>query len=152
MLIHGTKYQQCSSFVLGLGVLKLFITLNSYDWLRGHSISMVHQSSSMVCDPLIILHSRTIVDCILAIKHPKVLHPLWNKDLVFQLRSDIWPWRKYNHATFTSKLHYYKNLGSKSLKFLVTFLPNFVVLDKNQNMRIWGSNHRIFELPYWTLA
>jgi hypothetical protein len=54
--MHGTKYQQCSSFVLGLGVLKLFITLNSYDWLRVHSvpgsISMVHQSSSNVCDPL----------------------------------------------------------------------------------------------------
>jgi hypothetical protein len=32
--MHGTKYQQCSSFafVLGIGVLKLFITLNSYDW------------------------------------------------------------------------------------------------------------------------
>jgi hypothetical protein len=56
MLMHGTKYQQCSSSVLGLGVLKLFITLNSYDWLRVHLvpdlISMVHQSSSNVCDPL----------------------------------------------------------------------------------------------------
>jgi hypothetical protein len=55
--VYGTKDQQCSSFVLGLGVLKLFITLNSYDWLRVHSvpgsISMVHQSSSNVCDPLI---------------------------------------------------------------------------------------------------
>jgi hypothetical protein len=42
---------------LGLGVLKLFIILNSYDWLRVHSvpdsISMVHQSSSNVCDPLL---------------------------------------------------------------------------------------------------
>jgi hypothetical protein len=50
MLMHGTKYQQCSSFVLGLGVLKLFITLTSYDWLRVHSvrdsISMAHQLSS----------------------------------------------------------------------------------------------------------
>jgi hypothetical protein len=57
MLMHGKKFQQCSSFVLGLGVLKLFITLNSYDWLRVHlvlgSISMVHQSSSNVCDPLL---------------------------------------------------------------------------------------------------
>jgi hypothetical protein len=65
MLMHGTKYQQCLSFVLGLGVLKLFITLNSHDWLRVHlvpdSISMVHQSSPMVhqsspnvCDPLLL--------------------------------------------------------------------------------------------------
>jgi hypothetical protein len=56
MLMHGTKNQQCSSFVLDLGVFKLFITLNSYDWLRVHSIpdsiSRVHQSSSNVCDPL----------------------------------------------------------------------------------------------------
>jgi hypothetical protein len=56
MLMHETKYQQCSSFVLGLGVLKLFITLNSYDWLKVHSvpdsISMVHQSLSNVYDPL----------------------------------------------------------------------------------------------------
>jgi hypothetical protein len=61
MLMHGTKYQQCSFFVLGLGVLKLFITLNSYDWLRVHSvldsISMVHQSSSNVCGLLLkLLH------------------------------------------------------------------------------------------------
>jgi hypothetical protein len=45
-LMHGTKYKECSSFVLGLGVLKLFINLNSSDWLRVHSvpdsISMVH--------------------------------------------------------------------------------------------------------------
>jgi hypothetical protein len=45
-------------FVLGLGVLKLLNTLNSYDWLRVHSvldsISKVHQSSSNVCDPLMI--------------------------------------------------------------------------------------------------
>jgi hypothetical protein len=57
MLMHRTKYQQCSFSVLGLGVLKLFITLKSYDWLRVHlvldSISMVHQSSSNVCDPLL---------------------------------------------------------------------------------------------------
>jgi hypothetical protein len=62
MLMHGTKDQQCSSFVLDLGVLKLFITLNSYDWLRVHSvpgsISMVHQSSSNVCDPLLVGHKR----------------------------------------------------------------------------------------------
>jgi hypothetical protein len=58
MLMHGTNYQQCSTFVLGLGVLKLFNTLNSSDWLRVHSvpdsINMVHQSSSNVCEPLII--------------------------------------------------------------------------------------------------
>jgi hypothetical protein len=57
MLMHRTKYQQCLSFVLGLGVLKVFITLNSYDWLKVHSvpdsISMVHQSSSNVCNPLL---------------------------------------------------------------------------------------------------
>jgi hypothetical protein len=57
MLMHGTKYQQYSSFVLDLGVLKVFITLKSYDWLRVHlvpdSISMVHQSSSNVYDPLL---------------------------------------------------------------------------------------------------
>jgi hypothetical protein len=57
MLMHGTKYQQCSSFVLGLGVFKLFITLSPYDWLRVHSvpdsISMVHQYSSNVYDPLL---------------------------------------------------------------------------------------------------
>jgi hypothetical protein len=63
--MHGTKYQQCSSFVLGLGVLKLFITLNSYDWLRVHSvpdsISMVHQSTSNVCD-LLLSHKGRISD------------------------------------------------------------------------------------------
>jgi hypothetical protein len=57
MLMHGTKYQQCSSFVLDFGMLKLLITLNSYDWLRVHlvpdSISMVHQPSSNVYDPLL---------------------------------------------------------------------------------------------------
>jgi hypothetical protein len=44
-------------FFLGFGVLKLLITLNSLDWLRvnlvPNSISMVHQSSTNVCDPLI---------------------------------------------------------------------------------------------------
>jgi hypothetical protein len=65
MLTHGTKYQHCSSFVLGLGVLKLFITLNSYDWLRVHSlpnsISMVHQSSLKVCDPLIDVKNKIVL-------------------------------------------------------------------------------------------
>jgi hypothetical protein len=60
--LHGTKDQQCSSFALGLGVLKLFITLKSYDWLRVHSmldsISMIHQSSSNVCDPLMSIVTR----------------------------------------------------------------------------------------------
>ena len=36
--MHGTKYQQCSFFVLDFGVLKLLITLNSSDWLRVHSM------------------------------------------------------------------------------------------------------------------
>jgi hypothetical protein len=52
----GQNINNVSSIVLGLGVLKLFITLNSYDWLRVHSmldsINIVHQSSSNVCDPL----------------------------------------------------------------------------------------------------
>jgi hypothetical protein len=42
---------------LGFGVLKLLITLNSYDWLRVHSMpsstSMIHQSSTNVSDPLL---------------------------------------------------------------------------------------------------
>jgi hypothetical protein len=57
MLMHGTKYQQCSSFVLGCGILKLLITLNPYDWLRVHLmpnlISMVYHTLVNVCDPLI---------------------------------------------------------------------------------------------------
>jgi hypothetical protein len=54
--------------VLGLGVLKLFITLNSYDWLRIHSvldsISMVHQSSSNVCDPLFSAKAKVWKTCV----------------------------------------------------------------------------------------
>jgi hypothetical protein len=42
--MHGTKYQECSSYVLGFGV--------------PDSISMVHQSSSNVCDPLLTNPSR----------------------------------------------------------------------------------------------
>jgi hypothetical protein len=46
MVMHGTKCQHCSAFVLGFGVVKLLITLNSSDWLRVHSmpmaISVVH--------------------------------------------------------------------------------------------------------------
>jgi hypothetical protein len=38
MLMYGTKYQQCSLFVLGFGVFKLLIILKPYDWLRAHSI------------------------------------------------------------------------------------------------------------------
>jgi hypothetical protein len=57
MLMHGTKYQQCSGFVLGFGVVKLLITLNSSKWLRAHlvpnPISTVHQASTNVCNPLI---------------------------------------------------------------------------------------------------
>jgi hypothetical protein len=58
MLIHRTKYQQCSPFILGFGVLKLLITLNSSNWLRVHSlpnsISMVHHTLADVCDPLMV--------------------------------------------------------------------------------------------------
>jgi hypothetical protein len=56
MLMHGAKYQQYSSFVLGFKVFKLLITLNSSDWLRVHlllnSISMVHYAN--VCDLLLV--------------------------------------------------------------------------------------------------
>jgi hypothetical protein len=56
MLLHGTMYQQCSSYLLDFGVLKLLIILNSSDWLRVHSvpnsISMVHHHSANVCHPL----------------------------------------------------------------------------------------------------
>jgi hypothetical protein len=54
--MHGTKYQHCSTFVLGFGVVKLLIPLNSSNWLRAHSelnsISMVYQPSANVCCPL----------------------------------------------------------------------------------------------------
>jgi hypothetical protein len=57
MLMYGTKYQQYSSFVLGFGVFKLLITLNSSNWLRVHlvpnSISMVHHTLADVCDLLL---------------------------------------------------------------------------------------------------
>jgi hypothetical protein len=57
MVLHGTKCQYysnkvptCSAFVLGFGVVKLLITLNSFDWLRAHSVPnsiiMVHQPST----------------------------------------------------------------------------------------------------------
>jgi hypothetical protein len=49
---------ECVRVLILFGVLKLFNTLNSSDWLRVHSvpdsISMVHQSSSNVCDPLLL--------------------------------------------------------------------------------------------------
>ena len=52
------KISTCSFFVLGLGVLKLFITLNSSNSLKVRSvpdsINIVPQSSSNVCDPLMI--------------------------------------------------------------------------------------------------
>jgi hypothetical protein len=52
----GQNINSVHSLFWVLGVFKLLITLNSYDWLRVHSvldsISMVHQSSSNVCDPL----------------------------------------------------------------------------------------------------
>jgi hypothetical protein len=43
---------------LGFGVLKLLITLNSFDWLRVHlvpnSINMVHHHLANVCHPIIV--------------------------------------------------------------------------------------------------
>ena len=70
MLMHETKYQQYSFFVLDLGVFKLFTTLNSSNWLRVHSvpdsISMVHQSLLNVCDPLVgVTVGSFSKDCIL---------------------------------------------------------------------------------------
>jgi hypothetical protein len=70
MLMHGTKYQQWSSIVLGFGVLKLLITLNQSDRLRVHLMpnsislvqhgqiqsawfSMVHHTLANVCDQLL---------------------------------------------------------------------------------------------------
>jgi hypothetical protein len=46
MVMYGTKLQHCSAFVLGFGVVKLLITLNSYDWLKAH---LVPNSINMVC-------------------------------------------------------------------------------------------------------
>jgi hypothetical protein len=62
MLMHGTKYQQCSSFVLGFGVPKLLITLNSSDCLKVYSVpdSIVHHTLQDVYDPLIVDHRHSM--------------------------------------------------------------------------------------------
>ena len=54
--MHEIKCHHCSAFVLGFGVVKLLIILNSFDWLGAHSvpnsINMVHQPLANVYHPL----------------------------------------------------------------------------------------------------
>jgi hypothetical protein len=53
-------------WILGFGVFKLLITLNSSNWWRVHlvpnSISMVHQSSVNVCDPLLLNKTHLVLN------------------------------------------------------------------------------------------
>jgi hypothetical protein len=55
ILMHGTKYQQCLSFVFVLG-FQTIETLNSYDRLLLHlvptSISILHHTLAKVYNPL----------------------------------------------------------------------------------------------------